>query len=146
MVNYESCLREKKIKITRGRVVILAIIYNSVQAITADYIYEKSANQGNNIDLSTVYRSLELFASKDIVDKFDLGDGKYNYKIKEYKHKHKIECSYCHKRVEIDCPMIPVEELIKNKTGFVLLEHELKMKAICHECLVKLSSTKENEK
>ncbi len=142
-MNCESCLKEKKIKITRGRVVILNIIYNSVEPITADSIYEKSFSEGNNIDLSTVYRSLELFASKDIVDKFDLGDGKYNYKIKEYKHKHKIECSCCHKKIEIDCPMIPIEELIKNKTGFVLLEHELKMKAVCQECLEKLSKTSE---
>jgi Fe2+ or Zn2+ uptake regulation protein len=142
MVNCESCLKENKIKITRGRVVILNIIYNSMEPITAESIYEKSVDQGNNIDLSTVYRSLELFASKNIVDKFDLGDGKYNYKIKEYKHKHKIECSCCHKKVEIDCPMIPIEELIKNKTGFVLLEHELKMKAVCQECLKKLSEAK----
>jgi Fe2+ or Zn2+ uptake regulation protein len=142
-VNYEACLKEKKIKVTKGRIVILSTIYNSMQAITADSIYEKSIEDGNNVDLSTVYRSLELFVSKGIIDKFDLGHGKYNYKIKEHEHKHNIECSCCHKKVEIECPMISVEELIKNKTGFVLLEHELKMKAVCQECLKKIPEKNE---
>jgi Fe2+ or Zn2+ uptake regulation protein len=139
-VKYETCLKEKSIKVTKGRIAILSIIYNSMQAITAEYIYEESVKNGSNVDLSTVYRSLDLFVSKGIIDKFDLGDGKYSYKIKEYKHKHKIECSYCHKKVEIECPMISVEEIIKNKTGFVLLEHELKMKAICEECSKKMKN------
>ena len=144
-MDYEAFLKERKIKVTRGRIIILEIIDNSSQAISADNIYEQCKEKGHNVDLSTVYRSLDLFEQKDIIEKFNLGDGKYNYKFKEHKHKHVIECSLCHKEVEIDCPMVPVEELIKNKTGFVLIEHELKMKAVCEECM-KHSKEKNNPK
>lgn len=141
-MNYETCLKEKKIKVTKARIAVLSIIDNADDAITADCIYEKSINNGSSLDLSTVYRSLELFVEKSLVDKFDLGNGKYNYKIKGNNHKHKIECSSCHKKVEIECPMISIEELIKNKTGFTLLEHELKLKAVCEECKNKNKSKK----
>ncbi|AGK98722.1 Fur family transcriptional regulator [Clostridium pasteurianum] len=142
-MDYEAFLKERKIKVTQGRVIILEIIDNYSQAISADNIYEQCKEKGHNVDLSTVYRSLDLFERKDIIEKFNLGDGKYNYKIKDHKHKHVIECSLCHKEVEIDCPMLPVEELIKNKTGFVLIEHELKVKAVCQECM---KHSKENKK
>lgn len=144
-MDYEALLRKRKIKVTRGRIVILKIIENSSQAISADNIYEQCRENGHNVDLSTVYRSLDLFEQKDIVEKFNLGDGKYNYKLKKHNHKHIIECSLCHKEVEIDCPMLPVEEIIKNKTGFVLIEHELKMKAVCEECMKALQG-KNNKK
>lgn len=133
-MEYELFLRKKNIKVTKGRVIILQIILNSPQAISANVINEQCKKSGHNIDLSTVYRSLELFEQKDIVEKFDLGNGEYSYKIKEHTHKHILECSLCKKKIEIDCPMMQVEELIKNKTGFVLLEHELKVKAICEDC------------
>lgn len=133
-MKYELFLRKKNIKVTKGRVIILKVIFEAQEAISANLIYEKCKDAGHNVDLSTVYRSLELFEQRDIVEKFDLGNGEYSYKLKEHTHKHILECSLCKKKVEIDCPMMQVEELIKNKTGFVLLEHELKVKALCEDC------------
>lgn len=144
-MDYEAFLKQRKIKVTPARVIILKIIDNSSQAISADNIYDKCKENGHNVNLSTVYRSLDLFEQKNIIEKFSLGDGKYNYKFKENNHKHVIECSFCHKEVEIDCPMLPVEEMIKSKTGFVLIEHELKMRAVCEECM-KHSKEKNNKK
>lgn len=133
-MEYELLLRKKNIKVTKGRILILQILYDSKEAISANTIYQNCKAADNYINLSTVYRSLELFEQNDIIEKFDLGNGEYNYIIKEHTHKHILECSLCKKKVEIDCPMLQVEELIKNKTGFVLLEHELKVKAVCEEC------------
>jgi Fur family ferric uptake transcriptional regulator len=99
-----------------------------------EYIFEHCKEAGKLIDLSTVYRTLDTFESKDLVNKFDLGDGKYNYLLKEKAHKHIIECSCCHKEQEIDCPMVQIEELIKNKTGYTTMQHELKIKGICEDC------------
>lgn len=133
-MNYRLFFKEKHIKTTKGRILILDILTKSNEAVSADKIFEICKENGCSINLSTVYRCLELFSEKQIIDKFDLGEGKYNYKLKGHGHKHIIQCSICNKKVEIDCPMLQVEEIIKNKTGFVLLEHELKMKAVCKEC------------
>ncbi|MBC8061884.1 MAG: transcriptional repressor [Clostridiaceae bacterium] len=127
-------LKEKNIKVTKGRVFILDVLEKSEAAISADYIFEKCRNEGGEIDLSTVYRTLELLEIKGILEKFDLGNGKYNYIIKGIGHNHTLQCELCHKCVEIDCPMVQIQEIIKSKTGFTLLEHDLKLRGICNDC------------
>lgn len=136
-------LRDHKIKVTEGRKVILQILKDSDDAMSVDYIYDMCIRRGLPINLSTVYRTLELFFEKDIVNKFDMGNGKYNYTLKNDDHTHVIECEICHKEVEIDCPMIQIKEIIKNKTGFTLLDDDLKFKAICKDCKERKNHTKE---
>jgi len=136
MLEIEEYLRKNGIKVTKGRVNILDILYKVNACVGAEYIFEECKRRGIHIDLSTVYRSLELFEVKNIISKFDLGQGKYNYTIKKEDHKHVLQCKLCHKEVEIDCPMQQVRELIKNKTGFVFVDEELdiKLEGICEEC------------
>jgi Fe2+ or Zn2+ uptake regulation protein len=133
-MNLEAYLRECNIKITKGRLNILQILFNNEDAVSVDYIYEQLRRNGLTTDLSTVYRTMDILENKNIVDKLDLGDGKYNYKIKKEVHKHTLQCSLCHKEIEIECPMVQIEQIIKNRTGFTLMEHELKIKGICEEC------------
>lgn len=132
----EQYLRKYGIKVTKGRVNILDILCKGDTSVSAECIFEECKRRGVNIDLSTVYRSLELFECKNIVSKFDLGRGKYNYTIKKEDHKHILQCKLCHKEVEIDCPMQQVRELIKNKTGFIFVDEELdiKLEGICEDC------------
>ena len=137
-MNIKLYLKEKKIKITKGRVFILGVLEKSEAAISADYIFEECRKIGSKINLSTVYRNLELLEIKGILEKFDLGNGRYDYIIKGISHNHTLSCELCHKSVEIDCPMIQIQEIIKNNTGFTLLEHDLKLRGICSECKAKI--------
>ncbi|KAJ50880.1 Fe2+ or Zn2+ uptake regulation protein [Clostridium tetanomorphum] len=141
-MNIEQFFKINNIKVTKGRISIFKILQESDFTVTVEYIYEQCKNKNINIDLSTIYRNLELFNNKGIVDKLNLGDGKYNYIINKNKHKHILECSICHKEVEIDCPLQQVEQIIKNKTGFTVKEEELgiKLKGICEDCMTKKHS------
>ena len=134
-MNREIYLREKGIKVTKSRMLILEIISKSSEAVDANEILKICKEQNFNVNLSTIYRCLELFEQKGIIEKFDIGEGKYEFRLKENGHKHLLECSLCNKTIEVDCPMHQVEQLIKSKTGFVILEHDLKMKAVCEECI-----------
>lgn len=132
----EHYLREHGIKVTKARINILDILCKNDSALSAEFIFDEFKHRKINIDLSTVYRSLELFEKKDILRKFDLGCGKYNYIIKKEDHKHIIQCKLCHKKVEIDCPMQQIREIIKNTTGFTSVNEELNinLEGICDEC------------
>lgn len=136
ILEIEQYLRDNGIKVTKGRINVLDIINKSNYAVNAEYIFKECKKRNLDIDLSTVYRSLELFENKDIVKKFELGQGKNNYKLKIEDHKHILQCKLCHKEVEIDCPMQQVKELIKNETGFTFIDNELdlKLEGICEEC------------
>lgn len=133
-MKWKNYLEDKNIKITKGRLKILDALDKTDKALNVHEIYSYCKSCGIKIDLSTVYRSIDLFEEKNIVDKIDLGDGRYSYKIKDHSHKHTLECYICHKEIQIDCPMMQIEELIKNNTDFVLVDHELKLKALCKEC------------
>jgi Fur family transcriptional regulator, ferric uptake regulator len=128
-------LKENNLKATKPRIKILEVICSSSISLSAMDIYEILNGQNVEVDLSTVYRTLDALFSHEIVDKFDLGDGKYNYKLRDKGHKHLIECDICHKHVEIDCPMQQVQEYIKIKTGLTLVDSCVSLnRGICKEC------------
>ncbi len=133
-MNMISYLKDNNIKITKARKNILEIILSSKEAINANLIYALLKKDDIKIDLSTVYRTLDLLESKKILNKFDLGNNMYNYTINKNGHKHIIECDLCHKELVIDCPIPQIEEQIKAKTGITLTESHVYLKGICKEC------------
>lgn len=130
----QEIFKEKNIKATKSRIEIYNILNSSIDSISVEYIYNLCKENGLKTNLSTVYRTLDLFYSKDIVYKFDLGEGKYSYSLKRESHKHILKCSICDREIEVSCPMKQVEELLKNQTGFTLTEHFLVLKGICDNC------------
>jgi Fe2+ or Zn2+ uptake regulation protein len=133
-MNGKDLLKYCKIKNTKARTAILEILENSTEALDAEEIHKVCSEKGIDLDFSTVYRNLDLFESKGIVEKFDLGNSKYSYIVKREAHKHLLHCKLCSKEVEIECPMLQIEELIKSRTGFSSIEHELRIEGICKEC------------
>lgn len=124
----------KEIKITKGRIEILNILENSENSLSAEKIYQICRDNNMNINLSTIYRTLELFEDKDLIEKITQYDGVFSYKLKGETHRHHLECDICHKEVEIPCPMLQIQEMVQNTTGFTLTDHDLVMKGVCEDC------------
>ncbi|MBN4049404.1 transcriptional repressor [Clostridium estertheticum] len=133
-MNAISYLKDNNIKVTKSRKNILEIILASSEAINANLIFSILTKDNIKIDLSTVYRTLDLLESKKILNKFDLGNNMYNYTLITNAHKHIIQCDLCHKEMVIDCPIPQIEEQIKAKTGITLTESHVYLKGICREC------------
>lgn len=133
-MDIQKILRGKKIKVTKARIEILKVLLDKKDGITAEEILGVCKDEGVNINLSTVYRTLDSFHENKIVDKYILEDGVSSYKIHKHNHSHLLECDICHKEVEMPCPIGQIEELIKRQTGFTLTEHNIEIKGICEEC------------
>jgi Fur family ferric uptake transcriptional regulator len=133
-MNCIDILKRNKIKITLARKIILDMLLKEINCVSAEDLYNECTKEESNINLSTVYRTLDLFEEKGLVDKLNLGDGKHSYSFKHSSHKHILECSLCHKEIEVDCPMKQIEEILKNKTGFTMTEHQLYIKGVCDKC------------
>lgn len=138
-MNTTQTLKNHHIKVTKPRVAIYEILENELQGIEADYIYKKCLDEGISINLSTVYRTLELLEEKNLIEKYDLGEKKYNFSLIRHGHHHIVECDSCHKVINLDCPMKQIEDLITKETGFHLTEHHLELKGICRDCMAKKS-------
>lgn len=132
-MDYSDILKGCGLKVTKGRVEILKVLFNN-KDISAEFILSSCKKNGVDINQSTVYRAVELFEEKGIIEKYPLKDGIFVYRTKGEEHKHIVKCSVCNKQTEIPCPMKQLESIVKDETGFTLTEHNLVMEGVCKEC------------
>lgn len=141
-MNSETYLKNANIKVTKGRLSILELFIENSSPINAEDIYFSLKNEKVKVDLSTVYRTLELFEEKHLLTKIIGEDNRKAFILKDKGHKHTLECSFCHKEVEYECPMPQIKELLKKETGFDVTCGELTLKGICNTCKKKNKKNK----
>lgn len=125
-------------RITKQRTLILDIINNSHEHLSAEEIYEASLKVINNISLGTVYRNLNRLVADNLIRKIK-ANGKNRYDQKNVKHNH-FFCNRCHKIIDIFTDyQIPFKD---NEIG-IINEYEINLKGICMKCLEK-EKEKEN--
>lgn len=129
----EDVLKSKGIKNTLHRRVILDVLQEQEKYCTCEEIFELCKLKCNNLNISTIYRNLELFHKNGMVLKVVLTDGTFSYLIETSSHTHTLNCSICHKQIEINCPIGQVSKDIKDKTGFIL-SHDMEFYGICKDC------------
>ena len=69
-------------RMTPQREALLEIIQHSEGHLDADEIYRQAREKGERISLSTVYRTLDLLKSLDLVDEVHLWDDHHHYETK----------------------------------------------------------------
>ncbi|MHB8073069.1 Fur family transcriptional regulator [Desulfosporosinus fructosivorans] len=133
--NYTEILKREGMKSTRHRNAILLLLEHSEHPMTAEELYISLKEKTATINLSTVYRTLDTFASKNLVIKSTMDDGKARYELNHHEHKHHLFCVGCHKVISIeDCPMGELQESLKKKIDFDVTGHKLEIYGYCHNC------------
>lgn len=138
----EKILREKEIKVTRQRVLVLGILAaNPEKHFTAEEIFDLIRAESPEIGLATVYRTIQVLVELHLVDKLNLGDGFARYEIgKEGEsgsghHHHHLICMECGKIFSFQDDLLEeLEKKILDKTGFFVSDHEVKLYGYCKEC------------
>lgn len=133
---YGERLRQEGLKITKHRSAILEMIENSESPLSADEIYLKLKEGDVCINLSTIYRTLDIFVSKGILAKTGIPDeNKALYEICSSEHKHHLVCTGCRKVVSIEgCPFKEFEKQLQGNNGFDITGHRLEIYGVCPEC------------
>ena len=134
--NYKELLNREGIKSTRHRNAILKLLEESESPLTAEQLFIALRDKTTSIDLSTVYRTLDTFASKSLVIKSNrVDDGKALFELNHNEHKHHLLCVGCHKLISIeDCPMEELQHVLKKKIDFDVTGHKLEIYGYCHDC------------
>ncbi len=135
----ENLLKNAELKNTRQRNIILKKIELSKEPVTAEDIFRQLVSEDCKINLSTVYRTLNVLTDKNILLKILKGDGTAAYEINNLSHNHYITCSLCRSSVLLDgCPVRELSENISKSTGFKVTGHTLQLMGICSKCLEKV--------
>jgi len=133
--NYTEVLKREGMKSTRHRNAILLLLEQSEHPMTAEELYIAIREKIASINLSTVYRTLDTFVSKNLVIKSTMDDGKARYELNHHEHKHHLFCVGCHKVISFeDCPMGELQENLKKKLDFDVTGHKLEIYGYCHNC------------
>lgn len=133
----KELFRSRGIKNTNQRRWVYSCLIEKKQPITAEDIYmELIKKESTKLNLSTVYRVLETFAKKNIVQKSRINiEGKATFEINHMDHRHHLVCMKCNMILPIKgCPLEDYENSLASSTGFEIMEHHLEIKGICPDC------------
>lgn len=134
--DWSKIFKDNELKVTKGRLLVAKELEKSSQPISAEDLFLILKKQGEKIDLSTIYRTLEILAQKKIVKKISFsGDDKNLYDVETDCHCHYLICNECQKIITIsECPLEKYENQLKKETGFEVEAHSLYLYGICKDC------------
>ena len=129
----KTLLRECGLKVTPARVAILHYLYSLDEPISAEDLFRSVSF--SEVDLSTLYRTLNTFVEVGIAKK-EVGRRKENlYMLKSSEVEHLMVCLRCGKKVPLaGCPYHEVNERLEAETGFHVLDHNTEIYGICPDC------------
>lgn len=131
----EKLLENGKLKKARARKLILDVLKDSLPK-TAEEIFIAVKEKDEPFSLSTVYRTCETLADKNILLKSNLtDDGLSRDEYPKTPHSHHAICLGCNKIISIDdCPFGRFDELMRSKYGFDVKKHRIEIHGYCHDC------------
>jgi len=127
-------LKQKGLKLTPQRRLILDIIHDSGGHLTAEEILEYVQARAFGVNKSTIYRTLELLEELGCVFKSELG-GKFIYHHAEEGHHHHLVCHTCGRSIDCDEDLfLPVEKVTNEKYGFWPDFKHMVISGLCADC------------
>ena len=119
-------------RLTPQRMMILSAIEGGDGHISAEEIYAQVAAKYPHVNISTVYRTLELLKRLGLVTETDLGDGRLRYHPAEKGHHHHLVCTECGVVIDLDESVLArLEDVLLHRYNF---SADLKHMAIFGRC------------
>ncbi len=146
MEDLRKKLQERQHKMTPQRQVVLQIFLDRPgEHLSAEDVHGILRSNQSEIGLATVYRSLELLSDLGILQKMEFGDGCSRYEVNttdpSAHHHHHLICTQCGKVIEFEDDLLEnLEQDIANKSGFRILDHQVKFFGYCKECQESIES------
>jgi Fur family transcriptional regulator, ferric uptake regulator len=103
---------------------------------TIDDLWQELRQAEPRLGRATVYRSVEMLANMELLDRIEFADGTHHYRVcGGTRHHHHLTCTQCHRVVEVDV-CLPVDQIraISNQTDFHIEGHSLALFGRCKDC------------
>jgi Fur family transcriptional regulator, ferric uptake regulator len=137
--SFKEQLKEKGYKLTEQRQSVLDVISgHEGEHLSTEEIYELVKETCRDIGLATVYRTLLLLESMELIYKMYFDDGLGRYEInnnkEDHRHHHLI-CMNCGSVAEVKGDLLEsLEKQIHNINGFIVKDHRVKFYGYCSKC------------
>lgn len=133
---FQAYLKNKRLKVTPQRRLILDVFLNSHGHLSTEELYEQVKAMDSSIGQTTVYRTMKLLADSSIAREVHFGDGlaRYESMCGASHHDHLI-CESCGRNIEVvDSDIEQLQEQLATRHGFVLTSHRMYLYGLCPDC------------
>ena len=129
-------LHDRGFRITPQREMVLAVMHHMDGHATVEEIFARVRALSSAVDLSTVYRTLELLQEFRLVASLDLGDGQHRYELLTvHGPHHHLHCRSCGKLVRVEHEQVqPLVDHLGQAFGFRAELDHLIIPGLCREC------------
>lgn len=132
-MNILQHLKKKGYRLTTSRQEIVNSLNDHPQ--TVQKIHSSLTKRGIDIDITSVYRTVELFVEMGIVYAIDLGSGSKQYELVDTKsHHHHLVCNTCGIVEDIIMNEESIMKELHKKTTFKVDHHHLEFFGYCADC------------
>lgn len=124
------------VRSTRQRTAILALLADVDGFRSAQELHDELRRRGENIGLTTVYRTLQALASTEVVDtvRTDTGEAVYR-RCAAPEHHHHLVCRSCGAAVEVSGREVETWAAeVAAGHGFSDVSHTIELFGVCAEC------------
>ena len=137
---YEDELKQSGLKMTKNRKAIIDMLLQKNHPIAAEQIYLELKKNKVEINLSTIYRTLEALEDKGLVTKLNIMDNdRMFFEYNKLGHRHYLVCVGCKKIVTVQgCPLESYEKALEKETHFTMVGHKLYLYGYCLDCQRKM--------
>ncbi len=130
-----SKLIELGYRLTPQRMMVLSAIESSDRHISAEEIFTQVVAKYAHVNISTVYRTLELLKRLGLVTETDLGGGRVRYHSAEKGHHHHLICRECGAIIDLEeSALSPLKETLLREYKFVADLRHLGIFGRCVKC------------
>ena len=133
---FRKYLREKGLRNTRQREVILDAFLSGDKHITVEGLFNNIKMKNPEIGYATVHRNLSLLCECGLADEIKIGTKKARYEPKfgREHHDHLI-CIKCGRFIEVnDSKIEKLQDKLAEANDFVPVRHKLEIYGTCKEC------------
>jgi len=124
------------LKNTKYRVILIEHLSKTEKLLSAKEIYKQLSKKHIAINLSTVYRTLDVLVDNNIFNRVTIeGEKQSRYEYNRDIHHHFLICRGCNKIIPIyDCPLEVYEERLQAESGFQITGHRVEFYGFCDDC------------
>ena len=129
-------LRERNLKVTPHRELILDTFLGQEGHHSVEDIYRSVKQLDPRVGYTTVYRTMKILAECGLAREIDLADGitRYEHLFNHEHHDHMI-CTECGMVIEFFSPDIEsLQDQMADNFGFKPTHHSLRLWGICSDC------------
>jgi Fur family transcriptional regulator, ferric uptake regulator len=120
---------------TRQRRAVAAALADVDVFTSAQDIHALLRERGEDVGLTTVYRTLQALADAGDIDVLRSPEGESVYRRCSTGHHHHLVCRSCGRTVEIDGPAVESwADRVAAQHGFAQVEHTLEIFGTCAHC------------